>query len=301
MNRYPGYPYYGYEKTCKELPLTFPPQKQEKQPGLEYLMVPLPISDNPSLAGSGKLKGKAAIVTGGDSGIGKAAVIGFAKEGANIVISYLYEEEDAKRAKADAEKYGAKCCLFPGDLREEETCRLLIEKTIEVFGRLDIFVMNQAVQFPQESIVNITKEQLKTTFETNVYPMFYMTKAALPHLKRGSSLIITTSVTAYKGNPLLLDYSSSKGALVTFIRSLSAQLADQGIRVNGVAPGPVWTPLTVSSYQPPYVSRFGRDTPMKRPAQPFELAPTYIYLAADDSQYVTGQILHVNGGTITSY
>ncbi|MFY4775413.1 SDR family oxidoreductase [Metabacillus sp. RGM 3146] len=299
MNSYPMYPYYGYEKKCKELPLTFPPQHQNVQPGLEYQMVPPPISDNPSYKGSGKLKDKSAIITGGDSGIGRAVAIGFAKEGANVVIAYLYEQEDANATKEKVEQYGVKCLTVPGDLRNENTSQELIEETIEHFGKLDILVMNQAVQYPQVSIMDITKEQLETTFQTNVFPMFYMVKAALPHLKRGSSIISTTSVTAYKGNALLLDYSSTKGALVTFTRSLSSQLVDKGIRVNAVAPGPIWTPLIVSSYQAPYVSQFGRDTPMKRPGQPFELAPTYIYLASDDSAYVTGQVLHVNGGTIT--
>lgn len=295
----PKYPYYSYEEKCKQVPITFPPQHQDVQPGLEYIMNPLPISDNPEYKGSGKLTGKVAIITGGDSGIGRAVAIGFAKEGANLVIAYLYEREDAETTKKMIEQYGQQCLLIEGDLRQPNFSIEVIRKTIETFGKLDILVMNQGVQFPQESIANISNDQLEMTYRTNIFPMFYMTNAALPYLKEGSSIISTTSVTAYAGTPLLIDYSSTKGAIVSFTRSLSLQLAKKGIRVNAVAPGPIWTPLIVSSYSAEYVKTFGLDTAMKRAGQPFELAPTYIYLASDDSSYVTGQVLHVNGGVMT--
>ncbi|MEI5907439.1 SDR family oxidoreductase [Bacillus spongiae] len=295
----PTYPYYDVQTVCKKTPITFPPQHQERQPGLEYLMNPPPISNNPDYKGSGKLKDKVAIITGGDSGIGRAVAISFAKEGADVAIPYLYEHKDAMRTKQMVEQYGRRCLLLPGDLREEAACRDIVRKTLSCYGKVNILVLNQGVQFPQESIMNITKEQLEDTFRTNIYPLFFITQEALPHLKPGSSIINTSSVTAYKGAPLLIDYSSTKGAMVSFTRSLSLQLVHYGIRVNAVAPGPIWTPLTVSSYSADYVKTFGTETPMKRAGQPFELAPTYVYLASDDSSYVTGQVLHVNGGIIT--
>jgi NAD(P)-dependent dehydrogenase (short-subunit alcohol dehydrogenase family) len=299
MNMYPTYPYYGYETKCERKPITFPPQHQARQPGLEYLMVPAPISDNPQYVGSGKLKGKVAIITGGDSGIGRAVAIGFAKEGADVVIAYLYEHEDAETTRQMISGYGRRCLPIAGDLRVEAFSYEVVRKTIEYFGKIDVLVINQGVQFPQQSILNITAEQLENTFRTNIYPHFFMTKAALPFLQPGSSIISTASVTAYAGAPLLVDYSSTKGAVVSFTRSLSLQLVKQGIRVNGVAPGPIWTPLIVSSYSAEYVKTFGTESPMRRAGQPFELAPIYIYLASDDSSYVTGQILHVNGGIMT--
>ncbi|TLS35334.1 SDR family oxidoreductase [Pseudalkalibacillus caeni] len=295
----PMYPYYDVQTTCKPTPITFPPQHQNIQPGLEYLMTPVPISDNPQYKGSDKLKGKVALITGGDSGIGRAVAISFAKEGADIAISYLYEHEDAKATKAMVEKYGRRCLLLPGDLREEKVCRKIVRKTIKHYGKLNILILNQGVQFPQKSILNISTQQLEDTFRTNIFPMFFITQEALPHLQPGSSIISTASVTAYEGHRLLLDYSATKGAIVTFTRSLSKQLVDYGIRVNAVAPGPIWTPLIVSSFSADFVKTFGAETPMKRAGQPFELAPTYVYLASDDSSYVTGQVLHVNGGTMT--
>lgn len=295
----PRYPYYGFQTKCKRIPLTFPPQHQEKQPGLEYLMEPLPISDNPGYVGGGKLAGKVALITGGDSGIGRAVAIAFAKEGADVAIAYLDEHEDACETKRMVEHYGRCCLTIAGDLRDETICHKVVRKTLKHYGRLDIVVLNQAVQFPQKSILDISKEQLKDTFETNIYPHFFITQAALPYLRRGSSIISTASVTAYAGAPLLVDYSSTKGAIVSFTRSLSLQLVKKGIRVNAVAPGPIWTPLIVSSYSADYVKTFGTETPMKRAGQPFELAPTYVYLASDDSSYVTGQVLHVNGGVMT--
>jgi NAD(P)-dependent dehydrogenase (short-subunit alcohol dehydrogenase family) len=296
---YPMYPYYSYQTTCKNTPITFPPQHQNTQPGLEYLMEPRPIPDNPYYRGSGKLYNKVAIITGGDSGIGRAVAVGFAKEGADVVIAYLYEHADAEETKQMVERYGRRCLAIAGDLRDERFSYQVVQQTIDTFGKIDVVVINQGVQYPQESILNISAEQLENTFRTNIYPHFFMTKAALPYLKPGSSIISTASVTAYKGAKLLVDYSSTKGAVVSFTRSLSLQLVDKGIRVNAVAPGPIWTPLIVSSYSADYVKTFGMETPMKRAGQPFELAPTYIYLASDDSGFVSGQVLHVNGGIIT--
>lgn len=295
----PIYPYYSQETKCKQVPVTFPPQHQDRQPGLEYLMHPAPISDNPEYKGSGKLKGKTAIITGGDSGIGRAVAIGFSKEGADVAIVYLNEREDAVATKQMVEKYGGRCLLVEGDLRKPEFSAEIVRKTIEAYGRIDILVLNQAIQFPQKCILDIANEQLEDTYRTNIFPLFYLTKAALPHLQPGSSIISTASVTAYSGAAMLVDYSSTKGAIVSFTRSLSLQLVSCGIRVNAVAPGPIWTPLIVSTYPAEFVKTFGLQTPMKRAGQPFELAPTYIYLASDDSSYVTGQVLHVNGGIIT--
>lgn len=296
---YPVYPYYSHEMKCEQQPISFPPQHQDRQPGLEYLMTPRPIFDNPAYQGSGKLLNKVAIVTGGDSGIGRAATVGFAKEGADVAIVYLYEQQDAEETKRAVEYYGRRCLLICGDLRQEAFAAEVVQRTLQTFGQLNVLVMNQGVQFPQKSIMDITAEQLDDTFRTNIYPMFYLTKAALPYLQPGSSIISTASITAYQGSKLLVDYSSTKGAIVSFTRSLSLQLAERGIRVNAVAPGPIWTPLIVSSYDAEYVKTFGLDTPMKRAGQPFELAPTYIYLASDDSGFVSGQVLHVNGGSIT--
>ncbi|MFC5448905.1 SDR family oxidoreductase [Paenibacillus aestuarii] len=295
----PMYPYYSYETRCRQTPITFPAQHQNVQPGLEYLMYPTPISDNPAYKGSGKLQGKVAIITGGDSGIGRAVAIGFAKEGADVAIVYLYERKDADATRQMVENYGGRCLLIEGDLRQPAFSAEVVRQTLDCYGKLDILVLNQGVQFPQVDIMNISDEQLEDTYRTNIFPLFYMTKAALPYLKPGSAIVSTASVTAYAGAPLLVDYSSTKGAIVSFTRSLSLQLVSRGIRVNAVAPGPIWTPLIVSSYSADYVKTFGLETPMKRAGQPFELAPTYIYLASDDSSFVTGQVLHVNGGVMT--
>lgn len=290
------YPYFGYKVECKKVPITFPPQHQPMQPGLETLMCPRPIFDNPDYIGTGKLKNKVALITGGDSGIGRAVSLAFAKEGADIVIIYFNEHEDAEETKALIENQGQNCILIPGDLREEAFCKRIIKDTICTFGHLDVLVNNAAVQFPQSSLEDITAEQLEDTFRTNIFSFFHVTKAALPHLKSGSTIINTTSAVAYKGHEILIDYSSTKGAIVSFTRSLALSLVPKGIRVNGVAPGPIWTPLQPASYPADYIMTLGSDTPMKRAGQPVELAPTYVYLASDDSTYVTGQILHVNGG-----
>lgn len=295
---YPIYPYYGFQEKCRRQPLTFPPQHQKIHPGWEYVMNPRPISENPQYKGSGKLNGKVAVITGGDSGIGRAVAYAFAKEGADIAIPYLNEHRDAEETRMRIEQIGRWCLLLPGDLRDEKTCQDAIEKTVAAFGHLDILVNNHGVQYVQKSILDITKEQLERTFQTNIFSFFYLTKAALPYLKKGSSIINTTSVTAYEGHKELMDYSATKGAITTFTRSLSLSLVKKGIRVNGVAPGPIWTPLIPSSFSANQVSIFGTETPMKRAGQPFELAPTYVYLASDDSRYVTGQVLHVNGGTM---
>lgn len=277
---------------------TMPPQHQNRQPGLESEMNPKPNSVDRQYKGSGKLLGKVAIITGGDSGIGKATAVCYAAEGADVVIVYLNEHDDAKETMRLIEKEGRRCLLIAGDVGDEAFCQEVVRKSIATFGKLDILVNNAAEQHPQESIENITQEQLEKTFRTNIFSYFYFTKAALPHLKSGASIINTASITAYKGNPQLIDYSSTKGAIVAFTRSLSMSLADKGIRVNGVAPGPIWTPLIPSTFDAKKVSEFGGDTPMKRPGQPEELGPSYVFLASDDSSYMSGQFLHINGGEI---
>jgi NAD(P)-dependent dehydrogenase (short-subunit alcohol dehydrogenase family) len=273
-----------------------PPQHQEKQPGVESLMNPKPKFEDPSYKGSGKLKGKYALITGGDSGIGKAAAIAFAKEGAHVAIAYLDEHEDAKATKEIIEGYGVQCILFAGDLSDEKHCQNVVNETVSELGGLNIVVNNLAQQYPQKSLQDITAQQWEKTFRINVFSYFYITKAALSHLKQGDTIINTASITAYGGNEQLIDYSSTKGAIVAFTRSLAKSLVNQGIRVNGVAPGPIWTPLIPSSFDSQKVAEFGTDVPMGRPGQPWELAPAYVYLASNDSTYVTGQMIHVNGG-----
>ena len=278
----------------------FPPQHQNHQPGTETEMDPRPISVDERYQGSGKLKNKVAIITGGDSGIGKSVSIYFAKEGAAVVIVYLNEFQDATETKQIIEAQGRECLLLAGDIGNEDFCNDVIEKTIAKFNRIDILVNNAAEQHPQTSISDITAQQLERTFRTNIFSMFYLTKAALPHLKQGSSIINTASITAYQGHESLLDYSATKGAIVSFTRSLAKSLATKGIRVNGVAPGPIWTPLIPSTFHAEHVAQFGADTPMGRAGQPCELAPSYVFLASDDSTYVSGQMIHVNGGTVVN-
>lgn len=277
---------------------TLPPQHQNQQPGFEYLMDPRPVFDKPKKAK--KLEGKTAIITGGDSGIGRAVSVLFAKEGANVVIVYLNEHQDAEETKQYVEKEGVKCLLIAGDVGDEAFCNDVVGQASQVFPSIDILVNNAAEQHVQPSIEKITSHQLMRTFQTNIFSMFYLTKAVLPHLKKGSSIINTASITAYKGNKTLIDYSATKGAIVTFTRSFSQSLVQQGIRVNAVAPGPIWTPLIPASFAAKDVEVFGSDVPMERPGQPVEVAPSYLYLASDDSTYVTGQTIHVNGGTIVN-
>jgi NAD(P)-dependent dehydrogenase (short-subunit alcohol dehydrogenase family) len=279
---------------------TFPPQHQNQQPGIESEMNPIPKSVDPAYLGSGKLKNRVALITGGDSGIGKSVAIYFAKEGADVAISYLNEHQDAKETKNLVEAEGRKCLLLPGDIGLESVCNDIVQKVISEFKRINILVNNAAEQHPQKSLLDISAEQLERTFRTNIFSLFYLTKATLPHLQSGASIINTSSITAYDGHDQLLDYSSSKGAIVTFTRSLSASLVKQGIRVNGVAPGPIWTPLIPSTFTADQVATFGSTTPMARAGQPHELAPSYVFLASDDSSYMTGQMLHVNGGKIVN-
>lgn len=277
---------------------TLPPQHQNRQPGIESIMTPHPMSDAHQYRGSDKLLGKVAIVTGGDSGIGKSVAIMFAKEGADIVIVYLNEHDDAKETQRIIEANGRQSLLIATDVGDEANCKMIIDKTIGRFGQVDILVNNAAEQHPVESILDITEEQLHRTFRTNLYSMFFLTKAALPHLNEGASIINTTSVTAYRGSPTLLDYSATKGSITAFTRSLSSALIKKGIRVNAVAPGPIWTPLIPSTFDEERVATFGADVPMERPGQPDEVAPCYVFLASDDSSYMSGQVLHPNGGEV---
>lgn len=284
----------------EQLQQTFPPQHQDQQPGIQTEMNPMPKDVDPAYKGSEKLKGKVAMITGGDSGIGRSVAIYYAKEGADIVVVYLNEHDDAQKTKELVEAEGVKCLLLAGDVGDESFCKTIVEKTVSEFGKVNILVNNAAEQHPQQSLLDITAEQLEKTFRTNIFSMFYLTKATLPHLEQGDTIINTTSITAYKGNETLIDYSSTKGAITAFTRSLSQSLAGQGIRVNGVAPGPIWTPLIPSTFDSEQVATFGANTPFKRAGQPCELAPAYVYLASNDSTYVTGQVLHVNGGTIVN-
>jgi NAD(P)-dependent dehydrogenase (short-subunit alcohol dehydrogenase family) len=277
---------------------TLPPQTQDRQPGREHKMKPRPKAQDEKHRGSGKLQDKVAIITGGDSGIGRAVAVAFAKEGADIAVVYLNEHKDARETEHMVEQHGRKCLLIDGDVGDEKFCRKVVDQTFAEFGKIDILVNNASEQHPQDSIEKITAKQLERTFRTNVFAYFFMVKAVMKHLKKGSAIINTCSVTAYKGNPDLLDYSSTKGAEVAFTRSLALSLAKKQIRVNGVAPGPIWTPLIPSTFPKEDVETFGADTPLGRPGQPEEVAPSYVFLASDDASYMTGQMLHPNGGSV---
>lgn len=279
---------------------TRPAQTQSKRPGRESEMTPRPKVALPDYRGSGKLKGKVALITGGDSGIGRAVAVLYAREGADVAVFYLNEHKDAEETKRMVEAEGARCLLIAGDGGDERTCQKAVQLTVRRLGQLDILVNNASEQHPQDDIRDISAKQLERTFRTNVFSYFYFTKAALDHLGEGSAIINTSSVTAYRGSPQLLDYSATKGAEVAFTRSLSKALADKKIRVNGVAPGPIWTPLIPSTFPKKKVQQFGADVPLGRPGEPMEVAPCYVFLAASDSSYMTGQILHPNGGEVVN-
>ena len=276
-------------------PTEFPEQTQQ-MPGEESKMHPQPEIIRDNYVGSEKLKGKVALITGADSGIGRSVAVHFAREGASVAIIYDKSTEDAEATQRMIEQENQSCLLIKGDLKDEAFCKAAVQETIQKFGKLNIVVNNAAMQVLQNNIESISKEQLQETFETNIYPFFYVTKEAMPHLSKGDTIINTTSVTAYRGSEHLLDYSSTKGAIVTFTRSLSQNLASKGIRVNAVAPGPIWTPLIAATFDS--VSDFGHDTPLRRAGQPSEVAPAYVFLACEDSSYITGQVIHVNGGEV---
>lgn len=279
---------------------TLPPQKQSHQPGNESEMTPRPSAEKESHRGSGKLQDKVAIITGGDSGIGRAVAVAFAKEGADSVIVYLDEDKDADETRRLVEEKGRRCLTIRGDIGEESFCQEVVKRTLDEFHRLDVVVNNAGMQVEQERLEDITADQLQRTFRTNIFAMFYLTKAALPHLKEDSAIVNTTSVTAYRGSEHLIDYSSTKGAIVGFTRALSKNLAKKKIRVNGVAPGPIWTPLIPATFDEEHVKQFGANTPLGRPGQPDEVAPCYVFLASDDASYITGQVLHPNGGEVVN-
>lgn len=275
---------------------TIPKQSQRKQPGKEFKMKPEPEVIRKNYRGSGKLTGKVALITGGDSGIGRAVAVHFAREGADVAIAYLNETQDAKDTEEMIVVEGQKCLLLRGDIGDEKFCKKAIEKTVKEFGGLNILVNNAAEQHEQENLEDISAKQLEDTFRTNIFSFFFLTKAAMEHLQKGDCIINTTSVTSFRGSGHLMDYSATKGAITTFTRSLSQNLAEKGIRVNGVAPGPIWTPLIPASFDAKEVNKFGKKTPMKRAGQPSEVAPAYVFLACEDASYITGQIIHVNGG-----
>lgn len=285
---------------ASDLPKSIPAQHQRRQPGLEHRMEPPPIVIREDYRGSGKLTGRVALISGGDSGIGRAVAVHFAREGADVAFLYLNEHEDAAQTVQLIEAEGRQALALSGDVGDAKVCRKAVKDTLRKFGRLDVLVNNAAEQHPQDDLLSITPEQLEQTFRTNVFGMFYLTQAALPHLTAGASIIVTTSVTAYRGSESLIDYASTKGAQVSFTRSLSANLAAKGIRVNAVAPGPIWTPLIPSTFDAEQVADHGVKVPLERPGQPSEVAPAFVYLACADSTYVTGQVMHVNGGEIVN-
>jgi NAD(P)-dependent dehydrogenase (short-subunit alcohol dehydrogenase family) len=276
-------------------------KQSQRHPGMEYKMIPLPEFDD-GIPGSNKLLGKNCIITGGDSGIGRAVAVAFAKQGADVSIIYLMsEEKDAEYTAGYIEsQFKKSCVLVPADISKEKNCKDAISEIRQRFKTIDILVNNAAVHYPEDDILKISADKLLETFSVNIFSMFWITKAVLPYMNEGASIINTSSVTAYRGSGGLIDYSASKGAIVSFTRSLAANLVTKGIRVNGVAPGPVWTPLVPASFPPEKVATYGTDSPMKRPAQPDEIAPAYVFLGSDDARYITGQFIHVNGGEIVN-
>jgi len=297
-----GNDYYNYYDKIgiksTEYQILAPEQSQEVQPGMEYLMFPSPIFDNPNYQGSNKLKGKVAIITGGDSGLGRAAAIAFVKEGAKVVIPYYNEHKDANYTKEYIEKLGGECLLLAGDITDKQFCKDIVKSTLEKFGKIDILVNNAGVQYQKDCLENISDEQFDWTMKVNIYGMFYLTREALPYLKPGSSIINLSSVTTFYGDPQLIDYVTTKGAIVGFTRSLARNLALKNIRVNAIAPGFFWTPLQPACWVKEKIPSLGADAAMARGAMPYELAPTFVFLASDDSSYMTGQVIHNNGGQV---
>lgn len=286
----------GYGLKCEKFKVEFPPQEQQVQPGMEYLMTPRPKFDNPNYKASGKLKDKVAIITGGDSGIGRAVAIAYVKEGAKVVLPYYNEHKDALETKNYIESLGGCCLLLAGDIKDKNFCDYIVNETMKTFGKIDILVNNAAVQYQQKSLLDITDEQFDYTMQTNIYSIFHLTKRVLKYMCPGASIINVSSVTTFYGEPELIDYVTSKGAIIGFTRSLATNLADKNIRVNAIAPGYFWTALQPACWEKEKIPTLGADAPMKRAGQTYELAPIFVYLASDDSSYVTGQTMHINGG-----
>lgn len=293
------YKYLGKEGwKCTKYKIMAPEQSQDVQPGMEYVMKPRPIFDNPNYVGSGKLKGKVAIITGGDSGLGRAAAIAYVKEGAKVVIPYYNEHKDAKETEMYINSLGGECLLLCGDIADKRFCKAIVDETLRRFGKIDILVNNAGVQYQQDRLEDISDEQFDKTMKVNIYGMFYLTKMALPYMKSGASIINLSSVTTFYGDPQLIDYVTTKGAIVGFTRALARNLALKNIRVNAIAPGFFWTPLQPACWVAEKIPSLGADAAMGRGAMPYELAPTFVFLASDDSSYMTGQVIHNNGGQV---